>query len=82
MSELKLLPFKFRLKKPPSTNPFWCLFLHNWGKWGPEYLWEGKIMHRDPIMRGWTGVWFSHNERRQKRLCERCGNQQERIIEV
>jgi len=48
---------------------FWCNFAHKWSKW-EEYI-ESGMCYGGVFSKLHAGVPYS--ERKQKRVCERCG---------
>lgn len=50
-----------------------CWLFHKWTKW-EQYLWHGFVYAKPDNQR------LEVNERRQKRHCEKCGYEEERLV--
>lgn len=53
-----------------------CWFFHKWGKWEP-YVERGVTY---PRWGGFAGKEIKYLENRQKRVCERCGEMEDKAI--
>lgn len=57
-----------------------CLFFHKWGKW-EQYTWTGRVCTSGLLVpETQSGKWVDCEEKRQKRVCSKCGKMEDEEI--